>query len=180
MTSIYYHEDDYCQIEILPVENLSFCLEQAGLIDEFAEAHKDKDGFGYTDAFVRSENPVQLHNNKIPYEAFEKAIIKIFPKYDEVTTGYSPYQEKNIITSAFGCDENVVVFCEEEDGVVKNIWLTLDVFTENDMELAGELFVVLSTLGDFIIADWGWSFIAEINDREKIEQYIQKRFDIFK
>lgn len=40
MPSIYFHEDDFCQIEILPIENLGFCLKQAGCIEEFAKTHK--------------------------------------------------------------------------------------------------------------------------------------------
>jgi len=42
--------------------------------------------------------------------------------------------------------------------------------------LAKNIMMALCTLGDFIIADWGWNFVKEINDLESIEHYLQKRF----
>jgi hypothetical protein len=178
MTSVYFHEDDYCQIEILPLENLKFCLKQTGSIDEFAEAHKD--GGGYTDIFVRDDVPVRLYDKKIPSERFERTISEIFPKYDEVYTGYGSFRERCRSASAFGRNENVVVFYQEENGSVRNIWLTLHIETENDIRSAGELFTALSTLGNVIIVDWNWKFIEKMNEDERIEQYLQDRLDFWR
>ena len=176
-SEIYFHEDDYCQIEILPVENLDFCLEQAGLIDESAEAHYD--GFGYTEAFVRKENPISLHDKKISAIFFNETLSGILPvKYDEVFTGYASYRVKCEHTSAFGYDDKtVVVFYDEDDGFIINIWLDLGISQESDIALVQNFFIALSKLGDFIIADWGWCFVEKINNHEKIEQYLQNRFD---
>lgn len=44
MREIFFHEDDYRQIEPQPLQNLPFCLEQAGMVDEFSR--KQRDGVG--------------------------------------------------------------------------------------------------------------------------------------
>jgi len=131
MTSIYFHEDDYCQIEILPIENLAFCMKQAGLINEFSNEHWT--GAGWADMFVRAENPISLHEKKIPVALLEKTLGNVLPKFDEVYTGYSSYREKCNHISAFGQNEDIVVFYDEKDGLVSNIWLTLDIRKENDI-----------------------------------------------
>ena len=46
LNSVYFHEDDYCMLETLPIENLAFCMKQAGLIAEFSDEHWT--GAGYT------------------------------------------------------------------------------------------------------------------------------------
>ena len=176
MASIYFHEDDYCQIEILPVENFGFCLQQAGLIDEFAEEHRS--GGGYTDIFVRDANPASIYCKRIPAGIFESAFEGI-PKFDEVFSGYSSYREKCERTSAFGYDANVAVFYEEKDGFIGNIWLALDIYEENDVSIACNILALLSNLGDYIIVDWGWGFIEKLGNTEKIRSYLQKRLETF-
>lgn len=54
----YFHEDDYCQVEILPVENLSFYKRQAREIEDFADEHRE--GVGFTDMYVREKKPIPL------------------------------------------------------------------------------------------------------------------------
>ena len=93
ITLVFYHEDDYCQIEIQPVENYGFCAKQAGLIVEFTEADGTKDGFA--NVYLRDQSPISLLDKGISAHAIEKALAQSFPKYDEVLTGYSTYREMN-------------------------------------------------------------------------------------
>ena len=177
MTRIYFHEDDYCSLEILPVENLEFCLKQTGLIDDFSEKHKAE--VGYTDVFVRDKNPVPLCSKKISETTLDERIKNIFPKFDEVFTGYGSYEEKCNHIGAFGNNEDVVAFYEVKGGFIENIWLNLNIYEANDVVIANNLLHSLSKLGDFIVADWGWSFIEKLSNSEKINQYLQKRLEVF-
>ena len=177
MTSIYFHEDDYCQLEILPAENHTFCSRQMGQINEFAEAHRS--GAGYTDMFVREDNPVSLREKKIPVIELEEALTGILPKYHEVYTGYSSYREKCAHTGAFGKGQNVVLFYDEKESLVNNIWLTLDIKWEGDISAALDMFSAMSSLGDFIITDWGWNFVEELKSVDELEQYLHKRLEAF-
>src|SRR5262249_55770988 len=45
----FFHEDDYCQVEVLPAAAAGPCRSEMGRIDEFAEAHLD--GMGFTDIY---------------------------------------------------------------------------------------------------------------------------------
>ena len=55
MREAYYHEDDYCMIELLPLDNLQHCLTQMGEQQAFADAHRS--GAGWTDMFVPEAPP---------------------------------------------------------------------------------------------------------------------------
>lgn len=173
MTSIYFHEDDFCQIEILPIENLGFCLKQAGCIEEFAKTHKS--GIGYTDMYVRDETPLSLADKKIVPSQLKNALQGITKEFDEVYSGYSSYREKCEFTHAFGNDKNIVLFFDVKNGIVKNIWLTLDTDKEDDILTAKNIFSALSRIGSFIIADWGWSYIEDIGNHLEIEKYLRQR-----
>ena len=173
MYSIDFHEDDYCQIEILLIENIEFCMRQAGLISEFSNEHLA--GAGWNDVFIRAENPISLHEKKISVKLLEKSLEGVIRKIDVLYTGFGSYRKKCKNTKAFGENKNVVLFFEEKGKFVTNIWLTLDVCEENDITLAKNMLTALSSIGNFIIADWGWNFVKDINQSEDIEQYLRKR-----
>ena len=177
MSSVYFHEDDFCQIEILPIENLGFCLKQIGCIDEFAETHRS--GFGYTDMYIRDVAPFSLTNKRIMRAQLKNALYGIAREFDEVYTGYSSYREKCDSTHAFGNDENIVLFFDVKNDLVQNIWLMLDIGKEEDILMVQNMFRILSKIGKFIIADWGWSFVEDIENHTEIEKYLQERLEVF-
>jgi len=177
MPALYYHEDDYCQIEVMPAQNRGFCERQAGMIDEFADAHRS--GHGYTGMFSRSESPIPLSGLGIAKASLERLLDGVLPKTEEVLTGYSTYLEACDDTAAYGYSDNVAMFFDWNDGTIGNIWLVLDVRDEGDVAAARRMLAALSELGDLIIADWGWSFIESLADREGIDGYLRKRLAAF-
>lgn len=176
-SNVYFHEDDYCQIEILPIENMEFCLKQADLMSNLAEAHKTD--LGYTDVFVRKSNPTLIYDKKLLITSLEKVFEGVLPKFGEVYTGYGSYKEKCENINAFGINSNVVMFYDTKDNFIANIWLTLNIWEEKDIIIATQIFNALIKLGDFIIADWEWKFIQEINNGKIIESYLKKRLEAF-
>jgi len=177
MKSVYFHEDDYCSIEILPEENLEFCLSQAGLIDEFSAAHKTE--FGYTDVFLRGKEPCSLAEKMISKETIDEALRGVLPAIDDIFTGYSTYRERCEDTFAFGYDNNVVIFYEVKDGIVEHIWLNLLIRESDDIVRAKKVFSSLSKVGNFIVADWGWSYIEKLDNSESLGQYLYNRLEVF-
>jgi hypothetical protein len=85
MREVCYHEDDYCQLELVVESNGRRCAEQMGKIDEFAAAHKAD--VGWTDIFVRSANPTPLSSQNISRTEFVQAITPSMPRFDRVFTG---------------------------------------------------------------------------------------------
>ena len=56
-------EDDYCQIELIPQENLTFLKQQISESSTFAEEHRTE--FGYTNVFIRKENSTPTFSKEI-------------------------------------------------------------------------------------------------------------------
>lgn len=178
MRSIYFHEDDFNQIEILPEENEMFCSSQVKKIEAFADAHKN--GVGYTEMFVRGENPATLYKKSISVKTLENSVIQFLPKYDEVHTGYGEHKILCRAINAYGLDENVVLFCQLTNDVVEYLWLTLDIKKENDIQIALNMFKAIESISSLMLTDWLWSFTKKIGQTDDIKEYLKKRFEVFR
>ena len=129
MREAYFHEDDYCQIELVPEANWEFCANQMGAIDSFSTEHRD--GAGWTDMFVRGNNPAPLGSLGISRGDLIKTIHPRLPQFDHVFTGYSSYRELCPHTTAFGADMSVALFAQYDDAdLVTAAWFAFDVSTQ--------------------------------------------------
>ncbi len=182
MRSIYFHEDDYCHIEILPIQNYNYCKQEIDKINDFSEKHQVVDGIGWTDMHIRNESPITLEELKIPIENLSASLQCVVNKFDSVYTGYSNYREVCKNTYAFGETNDVVVFFDfdKEQNFVKNIWMTLDVRNQEQIDSAKQILKALSGICKLILVDWGWEYLFELNDILEIEHYLNKREEVFK
>ncbi len=168
MRQTHFHEDDYCQIEILPVENLSFCLEQAGKIVEFSEKHRN--GVGWDDVYLREENPKRILELNIAIEDVRQSLHGNLPEYDEVYTGYGSERTLCNRTYAFGKDHGEVIFMEtNEDGKLTSLWCS---------DSTSDLYC-LPNYERFLLADWGWEFICPLADKASMAEYLSEREKVF-
>lgn len=165
MREVFFHEDDYCQIEILPLSNLDFCLHQAGLIDDFSEEHKS--GEGFDDIYIREEHPSDLLDFNITTEEIRKSLSKILPEYDKVYTGYSlNHRELCPNLLAFGREKEEAIFVQVNDeNIVKTIWCG---------ELMEEI-LHLPKSDELIVADWTSGIIFPLSEKAKIKDLVKKR-----
>ena len=164
--TIFYHEDDFCQIEIVPKENLSDLLKQADNIADFT-AEK-----GYSDIYVREENKVSLKSREIEKTELEKLLTELgTEKHTEVITGYgSDYRVKSENTIGYGKEYSAVYFDFENDKV-KNIWIT-NLFGLNHDRVVD----VLSKIGEkwnLVLMDWNRSELIDLSNKEMINKYIK-------
>jgi hypothetical protein len=53
-STLFYHEDDFCQIELSPVENLGLFQAESDEINDLAS--KDAGTTGFTEIYVRNDN----------------------------------------------------------------------------------------------------------------------------
>ena len=164
--TIFYHEDDFCQIEIVPKENLSDLLKQADNINDFTAEN------GYSDIYVREENKVSLKTKQIDKSELENLLAKLgTEKHTEITTGYgSDYRVKSENTIGFGKDYSAVYF-DFDNELVNNIWIT------NLSGLNNENVVnVLSKIGEkwnLVMMDWNRSELIDLSNKKMIEKYIK-------
>jgi hypothetical protein len=164
--TIFYHEDDFCQIEIVPKENLAELLKQADNINDFTAEN------GYSDIYVREENKVSLKTKQIDKSELENLLAKLgTEKHTEIITGYgSDYRVKSENTIGFGKDYSAVYF-DFDNELINNIWIT------NLSGLNNENVVnVLSEIGEkwnLVMMDWNSSELIDLSNKEMIEKYIK-------
>lgn len=164
--TIFYHEDDLCQIEIVPKENLSELIKQAENISDFSSEN------GYSDIYVREENKISLKSKKINKSELESLLEKLgTEKHTEILTGYgSGYRVKSENTIGFGKDYSAVYFDFEND-IVKNIWITnLDGLNHENV------INVLSEIGEkwnLVMMDWNSSELIDLLNKKMIKKYLK-------
>lgn len=177
MREVYYHEDDYCQLELVTEANSQWCAEQMGLIDEFAATHKAD--VGWTDIYVRSDNPTPLTTLNISRSEFTESMPMSMLPFDRVFTGYSRYRLECKRTMAFGPHDSLVAYVELDDNnVVSSVWFTFDLKSSDDVATATELTLALSRW-PLLVADWGWSKLFRLTDTEALTKYYNERVQVF-
>jgi hypothetical protein len=177
MRKVYYHEDDYCQLELVAEANRQWCAEQMGQIDEFAAAHKAD--VGWTDVYARPDNPTPLATLNLSRTAFTEAMPASMLPFDRVFTGYSTYRSECKGTIAFGPHDSLVAYVElADDDVVSCVWFTFDLKLPADVTIATELARSLSRW-PVMIADWGWSKLLRLTDAAALRDYYDERLKVF-
>ena len=119
----FFHEDDYCQREILPLTAKNFCLKQMGEINDFSQEHQLESGL-FTDIFIRENTPHGIEELGLCSEQLNAAL-NFLPLYDLVETGYSSYREESEAT------------CGRGNGYEQNIFLVGKRIRSSECYLAG-------------------------------------------
>lgn len=104
------HEDDFGQIEILPVSSMDFCSTQMKNIQKFSNQHQCENGYGWSDVFVRSEAPINLASLNIKKNDVSAALDSTMIEYEKVYTGYSSHRELCPSTLAYGDEQSGTIF----------------------------------------------------------------------
>lgn len=172
-TVVHVRDDDYCQIEILHVDNVSFLKEQIDISREFSEAHKAENGF--TDIWVRNANPVLTISKEIREDYFVQALsLHKVPKHENIQIDYGLAESMRVgKINAYGFENFSLVF--EIDGeYVKHIWIT------NEGALSGtELDIITSALyylgeeNSFILIDWNSDDLIDLTNKGQIHNYLK-------
>ena len=171
MRETYFHEDDYCQVEVLPATNYEFCRNQLGEIESFSTEHDT--GFGWTDMFIRSDAPAELKSTGVLRADLESELATYLPQFDRVFTGYSTYREECKNTIAFGDNDNFVMYADIDNGVASKLWLTMSGLSDTDIANAKRLFKYLSR-SQLMLVDWSMSAIVAFADSNAVGQYLRE------
>jgi hypothetical protein len=171
--TIYFHEDDYCQIELLPVSARTHCMTQMGIIDNFTTMHDDG-GMGFTGIYVRPDAPHALTELCLTTSAFSEALKRHFPAYDSVFTGYRSHREECKSTLAWG-DDSWTIFADHNADIIQHAWLDL---RDLNADAVTRIVCALRDLPwseSILIADWSWSLVAMLSDIGSLNEYFQQR-----
>jgi hypothetical protein len=170
MGSAYFHEDDYCQVELLPVAAREHCLAEMGHIKEFAEAHRD--GAGFTEMYIRGEPPLPLASLGITLQIWRSAVETLLSRFAHVFTGYSSYREPCESVVGWGFDDGDAIFAHVgEDGVVGPVWLSL--YGTEQVEQWCKVLRCLPRSAELVIADWNGGLVVMLDDESQLADYLR-------
>jgi hypothetical protein len=174
MREAYFHEDDYLQIEVLPISNWNYCLSELMKIGKFSNEHFD--GIGWTDIYIRDENPQRLGSLNINVKGLAAILSKTLTAYDRVLTGYSTHREESKRTLAFGFDTSCIIFIGyNANDIVEDIWLDLGIASKKDKEIALAGLLSLGSVGELMLVDWSLGDMMKLSDKYKIISYFDLR-----
>ncbi len=170
----FFHEDDYCQWEILPLTSGEFCMRQMGKIDDSAKDHQTDGGF--TDIFVRESSPHGIEELALRSEQLHEAL-RFLPPYDRVETGYASSRRelKAACGRGKGAGENVF-WSVDDAGRINALWLDLCI-TQETKERWQNVLTALGKLAPLLLADWGWSCCVDLTSAGEISRYVEDSAD---
>lgn len=172
---VYFHEDDFCQIELVPAENWKHCATEMGNVATFSEAHEAPGGVGWTDVYPRVAEPVSLVQAALNLNEVDDLLAAHLERFDTVETGYSSHVEECKHIVAFGFDASCVIYFSERDGIVDHIWLGLDGPPSSQQDKLISAFASLNQRVSLILADWGWEALIRLSDQDSLKAYLGSR-----
>jgi hypothetical protein len=159
---IYFHEDDYCQQQILPLDAKAFANEELKSIAEFSDTHRAPGGFGWTDMYMRSNSPLELRALGISRRQFSEAVTRSLAPFDDVYTGYSSHRERCNRTAAWGQSPTCALLADwDEAEVITNCWAMFFDQEEASIQAAAQAVASLSDIQPLIYVDWAWNYACE-------------------
>ena len=178
MRTAHFHEDHYREIELLPLTNWEFCVEELEKIKAFDEEHRSD--VGWTDIYIRDHQRAPLAEAGISLAAWQDALSATLSPFDRVTTGYSDYVQVIDKACAFGPDENLIFFADyEQPDTLTNAWTSLYLLTPEAADLARTACESLAGRWDLFLVDWGWSFMTRLDDTQRLDAYLSERVRVF-
>lgn len=162
---IFFHEDDYCQQELLPGESAEYAESELKRINDFAEEHLAPGEFGWTDVYARKEAPIELRAMGISKAKIDLILTEFLPRFDVVFTGYSSHRELCKSIAAWGRSPRCALFAKwNEVGVVQSIWAQFLERDEESISAATDAIASLGKLHRLIYVDWAWGYTCDASD----------------
>lgn len=170
--SLYFHEDDDSQIELLPLAAWAHCKRTLADLHDFAEAHFD--GAGYTELMVRPDAPHRLAELRLQPGAVAAAAAAQFPAYDEVWTGYSSSRTRCRGVRAWG-EDGFALFADGDESRVEGLWLLADRWWPRHAPRIAALLRSLPRAGELLLVDWPWGHLFALSDAPALERWLAER-----
>jgi len=173
--SVFFHENNYCRIELLPVQNLLTRQFDADEKEKYAAAGFSGDGF--LNICSRDEASYPLSNLSIDKKEFKALITPASLFYfDTVYTGHSTHRELKKHTRGFGF-ENYILYFEFSDDIIINCWLDYNPISEELNVYPQRLQNILLNLGStygLILIDWNECLTVNLANKHALLDYMQE------
>ncbi|OQP46211.1 hypothetical protein [Niastella populi] len=165
-------KDDFCQIEIVPIENKSFIQKQIGQIEDLSE--KSGTGYGFTETFIRKPMPTPTISKEIRIDYLERTLTGFqFQKAKHIRFDKSEVLDcESGNTKAFGF-YNFTIFFDTEEEFVKNIWICINLIVSvPQFDLIQAALYTLGEECELILIDWSGLEFFDLADKRQIQKYL--------
>ncbi len=166
-------EDDYCQVEIVPLENKTFINKQFGQIEDLSA--KSKTNYGFTDTFVRGPKPTPTISKEIRVDYLES----LLSRFQFLKAKFIRF-EKEILncetgsTKAFGFP-SFTIFFDTKGEFVKNIWVHIGIIiSAPQFDNIQSALYALDEECELMLVDWNSLELFDLADQTQIEQYLSR------
>jgi hypothetical protein len=175
--SIFYHEDDFCQIEFLPDENIEFVKQEIENVETFLNVYRIPNELMWAKMNMRDSGKTMLELLGITITQLKSNLEENTEIVKKVITGYSTYREPCINTIAFKISENDVIFVKfNNDDVIIRMWA---IWFVNDESEKSQIIKILNNIPfkeSLVITDWAWDVCIQLNDGKSINKYFDYKY----
>jgi hypothetical protein len=172
---VFFHEDNFCQIELLPIQNILIKRNEVDLAQE--HSHKNYTSDGFIKISNRSQVKYSLTELRINCDNL-KIILKdeaIF-YFDKVYTGYSTQRTFKENIHGFGF-ENYILYYEFENNMATKFWIDYNLLSDTlncyPEKLQNALFK-LGSLYDLILVDWNELITVILRNKLALLKYVKE------
>jgi hypothetical protein len=176
--AIFYHEDFYKQIELVPEGNYFKTIRDISDVNDLHGYANDKE-HGFYKILERGTINVKTESSNIDFEIVKKELIPFaFIFFTKVKTGYGRSLTVKENTFAFGFERVAIFFETTTKGTIKTIWLaqSSDLPKANNPINLLKALLILGSHFKLILIDWNEEVVIRINSEERIQQYLQEAF----
>lgn len=170
--TIFYHEDDFRQVELLPTDNREEHPINVKELDTLTKVYSDS--FGTNEIFIRNDiSKTKLRQLQInPNDLDQILSLTELERFSKVETGYGQHfrkEHKNCI--AFG-KSYCAIYYDFNDNIVEHIWLT-NHWDLDKTKLASTLHI-LGLKWNLLLQDWEQTVTIDLKDKNSIIKYLDK------
>lgn len=170
--NIFFHEDYYRQIELVPEENYFKVL-------SLNETHmKEESFYGFNEIAIREDHLIKTSDLKIPLNEIKVLLNPLaLSFFNSVSTGYSNNTRIKKDTIAFGF-ERIGVFVEFNSNIITNMWICQSQSFEQS-QYSPRLLKALSILGTtykLVLIDWDEEIVVRLANLNGAQKYLRDVF----
>jgi hypothetical protein len=151
----HFHEDDYCRIEILPLEFWPYCAVQMSDAEAAAAQKLDPSGPYWEEINRLMEKPRSAASARLPRAGLLRILSLHLPQFDRVESGTYSYVEPCVRTDGFGFGSHFAIFFDySENEIVQHIWLALGRANAQERTAFLNGLTHISQTGSFLLVNW--------------------------
>lgn len=170
----FFHEDDYCQVEVLPAACADYCRSEMRRIDQFAESHRE--GHLFSDVYISGESPMPLAALRINLAGMRTAVEPFLPPFDQVLTGYFFHRQPCRSTVGWGEADSALFARVGECGVVEAVWLSLYGIPSERLKHWCRALRALPRAMELLVADWRSNTVVLLADESALLAYLEGHY----